>query len=141
MTQYVHRIIIVAPVASANTVATWLNNNVGPDAVPADLGPGLNATGLQADAVTHRWCNGCFTDIQCRAILGRMCTLASVTPLTLAQWNAATGQQKRSWLAGVRAAVLSGSGIYVTLADNEGVWDDPTAVLAARGLKTIGGAA
>jgi hypothetical protein len=136
-TNYAHRLILIVPAAKVATVVTWFQANIGANSVPADLGPGLNASGLQADPVTYRWCCGSFTDAECKAVLAKLCQLASVTPPTNAQWNGWTGVQKRSWLGSVRAAILSGYGVYVTLADNSDVWDDPAAALAALGLQTM----
>jgi hypothetical protein len=136
-TQYQHRLILIVPVAKVATVVTWFQANIGANSVPADLGPGLNATGLAADPVTHNWSDGSYTDAECKAILAKLCQLAGVTPPTNAQWSGWTGVQKRSWLGSVRAAILSGYGVYVTLADNSDVWDDPAAALAALGLQTI----
>jgi hypothetical protein len=136
-TLYVHRLILIVPTAKVAAVVTWFQANVGANAVDAQLGPGLNASGLAADPVTYRWCCGSYTDAECKAILAKLCQLAAVTPPTNVQWNGWTGAQKRSWLLSVQAAILSGYGAYVTLADNTGAWDDPAAALTALGLKTI----
>lgn len=136
-TQHVHRLIIVVPVAKVAAVVAWLQTNIGANCVPSDLGPGLNASGLAADAATFRWCCASFTELECREILKRLCVLASVTGPTNPQWTSWTGAQKRSWLASVQAAVLSGFGVYVRLADNVGAWDNASALLTAGGLKRI----
>lgn len=130
-----HRIALVVPAAKIGAVVTWFQANVGADSVPADLGPGLNPSGLASDPVTHRWCSGAWVDADAQAILTKLCTLAAVTPPTAAQWSGWTGAQKRSWLASVRAALLSGYGAYVQLSQGDGSWDDPAAALAALGLK------
>lgn len=134
MATHIHRTIIVVPVAKVAAVVAWIRANVD-DTCPANIGPALNASGIAADSATHRWQCCAWTDAQCKALLARLCQLASVTPPTNGQWNGWTGAQKRAWLASVRAAVLSGFGIYVTLANNEGQWDEPSDALAAMGLK------
>lgn len=136
-TAHEHRVIIVAPVARVAAVVAYLQANVDATTDP-NLGPPLNATGLAADPVTHRWSNGAYLDWQCRLLLSRLCQLAGTAAPTLGQWNGWTGAQKRSWLASVRAGVLSGYGVGVFLAQNDGPWDDPQAVLTALGLRTIG---
>ncbi len=135
-TQHVFRLIAVVPVARVNGVATWLAANIDPQADLA-IGPALNASGLPGDAVTHRWMCGAYQDAEAKAILLRVCQLASVTPPTNPQWNGWTRAEKLAWLASVRAALLAGFGIWVGLADNEGAWDDRAAVLANLGLKAI----
>lgn len=135
MTTHLHRLVLLVPVNRVAAVVGWLQANVGVNSVPSDLGPGLSPTG--ADPATYRWCCASFTDLECREILKRLCQLASVTPLTNAQWNGSTGSQKRTWLASVRNAVWTGYGVWITLADNPGQWDNAQAVLAGRGLKTI----
>ena len=134
-TQHTHRILGIVPLARVNTIVTWFTNNIGANSIPADVGPGLSATG--SEPATHRWFCGSYTDSECRLILRQLCLLASVTPPTAGQWNGWTGNQKRSWLASVRAGVLSGYGVFVTLADNEGQWDAAEERLAEMGLKRI----
>jgi hypothetical protein len=134
-TAHEHRLIIICPVGAKLTgVVSWFHTNIGAASVPSNLGPSLFPTA--GGATTHSWCCGAFTDAECKAILLRICQLASVTPPTNPQWNGWTGNQKLAWLAGVRADLLAGFGIYVTLARNEGVWDNPDAALAAMGLRT-----
>jgi hypothetical protein len=136
-TTFQHRILLIVPVAKVPAVTTWLIANV--DATcPADLGPGLNPSGLLADPVMHRWQSAAWTDAQCKAILAKICALASVTPPTAPQWAGWTGTQKRAWLAGVRAALLAGYGVYIQLSDGPGIWDRSSDALVAMGLKTIG---
>jgi hypothetical protein len=137
VTAFPHRILLVVPVAKVAAVVAWFQANVGANSVPADLGPGLNASGLAADPVTFRWCCGAWVDADARAILAKLCQLAAVTPPTLATWTGWNGAQKRSWLLSVQSAILSGYGAFVTLADNGGAWDDPQAALAALGLKVV----
>lgn len=134
-TQHSLRLLVIAPVARVATVAGWLNNNVGPDTVSADLGPGLSATG--AAPATHHWCCAAFRDEESRLILRQLCQLASVTPPTPAQWAGWTRAQKIVWLRGVEAAIRTGYGVLVRMADNEGAWDDPQGALAALGLQVI----
>jgi hypothetical protein len=138
VTVYVHRLILIVPAgAKVTAVVTWFSTNIGAASVPATLGPGLSASG--SAPATHDWLCGSYTDPECKAILAKLCQLAAVTAPTNAQWNGWDGAAKRAWLASVRAAILSGYGAYVTLADNEGQWDNATDALAAMGLKVIGG--
>jgi hypothetical protein len=137
MTSFLHRLILIVPVAKVPAVVAWLVANVDTLTDP-DLGPPLNPSGLATDPVTHRWCDGSFDDADCKAILLKLCQLASITPPTVAQWNGWTQAQKIAWLKSVQAAILSGFGAYVTLADNTGVWDDPDAALAVLGLQRMG---
>lgn len=137
-TTFQHRIILIVPAAKVAAVVSWFQTNIGAASVPADLGPGLSATGTAP--ATFAWMCGAYTDPECRAILNRLCTLASVATPSLATWNGWSGAEKRSWLASVRAAILAGYGTYVMLADNAGQWDDPTAGLAAMGLQRIAAA-
>lgn len=136
-TNFVHRFIIVAPSAKAVTIATWANANLtdAPNVVSATLGPGLSADGNTP--ATANWC--CFSciDADAKAVIVKLCQLGSVTPPTNPQWNGWTGAQKRSFLAGVQAAIKTNYGVFVTLADNVGIWDDPTAALAAMGLLPV----
>lgn len=133
-TQHLHRIILVVPAgAKATAVANWLNANVDANAVPTNLGPALEPAG--GGAVSHRWCNGAWTDSEARQILARLCNLAGVSQPSAGTWGGWTGAKKRTWLAGVRASLLSSYGVYVMLAANDGVWDDPGAALAAMGLR------
>jgi hypothetical protein len=134
-TQTVHRILLIVPVAKVAAVVAWLQTNIGANSVPADLGPALNPSGLAADPVTHRWCCGGWTDIEAKAILAKLCQLASVTPPTAPTWSGWTQAQKIAWLKTVQAAVLAGYGAFVALSDNAGTWDDPTTILSTLGLK------
>lgn len=138
-TSFIHRILLIVPVAKVAAVVAWLQANV--DATcPADLGPELNASGLIADAVTHNWQCGAWTDAQCKALLARLCNLASITPPTNNQWNNWTGAQKRAWLTSVHDAILGDFGVYVSLIDNQaGTWGDPNTALTAMGLKIRAG--
>ena len=137
-TLHAHRIIIIAPVAKAVTLAADLNTGLGANTVPADLGPGLSANGTAP--ATHNWCGIALVDGGAKQVLSRLCTLAGRPLPTAAQWNNATPAQKRTWWASVRAAAYSNYGVYCALAANDGVWDSPDAALAAVGLKTVGAA-
>jgi hypothetical protein len=132
-----HRIALVVPAAKVAAVTNWFAGNIGPNSVPADLGPALNPSGLAADPVTYRWCSGAWTDAEAKAILTRLCQLAGVAAPTNAQWNGWTGAQKRSWLASVRAGLLAGYGVYVQLSQGDGDWDRAEDALAALGLRVI----
>lgn len=136
-TNFEHRLTTIVPAAKVSAVVAWFAVNVSANAVPADLGPPLNATGLLADAVTFRWCCGSWIDADAKKIMVKLCQLAGVTVPTASQWDNATNAQKRAWAASVRAGILSGYGAGVWLADNTDQWDDPQTVLAVLGLKTI----
>ena len=136
MTLQIHRTIIVVPIgAKLTAVGTWLAANVDPT-TDTTKWPGLSATG--AAPATYRWECCAWTDAQCKAILAKLCQLASVTPPTNTQWDGWTQAQKISWLASVRATIKTNYGVYVTLASNTGTWDSPDGVLTALGLKRIG---
>jgi hypothetical protein len=132
-TAFQHRLILIVPTAKVAAVTSWFAANIGPSSVPAALGPGLSASG--SAPATHAWMCGSYNDAECKAILAKLCQLAAVTPPTAPQWAGWTQAQKISWLASVRAGILSGYGAYVTLCDNTGAWDDPTAALTAVGLR------
>lgn len=137
-TEYVCRLILAVPAgAKATAIVNWLNANIGASTVPDTLGPGLNATGLAADPAAYCWCNVALTEPQAKQTLARLCTLASRPTPTTGQWDNATAGQRRAWWNSVRAAVLSGYGVWCQLADNDGVWDDPAALLSLRGLKVM----
>ncbi len=135
-TLHQHRLIGIVPTAKASVVGTWWATNVDADEDYTKWPP-LNATGLPADPVTHNWFNTALTDPQCKAVLTKLCQLSGVTPPTNAQWNGWTKQQKRAWLLSVQAAIITGYGLLVTLADNTGTWDNPANALTLMGLKVI----
>jgi hypothetical protein len=122
-------------VAKVAAVTGWFAANIGANAVDAQLGPPLSATGTAP--ATFNWCCGSWVDADAKAILVKLCQLAGVAVPTVAQWDNATRAQKIAWLLSVQAAILSGYGAYVTLAMNDGTWDSPAAALAAMGLQVI----
>lgn len=139
-TAFLHRLIVVCPVARVNALNTFWRNQI--DAVDdVTTWPGLNATGLPANPVTHRWCSTALTEGLLRPIIVQVCSLASVTPPTAGTWNGWTRAQKQSWLASTRASLFAATGVWLALSNNDGVWDDPAAVLTAMGsgLKVIAG--
>lgn len=133
MTLYDDRVLLIVPAARVAAVVAWIQANIDPSC-PANLGPGLCAAGDATKTVTHRWQSAAWADADARQLLARMCHIASVTPPGPAQWRGWTLAQKRSWLAGVRAAVLAASGIYAQFSDGPGDWDSPPDALAALGL-------
>jgi hypothetical protein len=135
MTNYVHRILIIAREDRVAGIVTWFQNNLGATSVPSNLGPGLSPTG--SNPATYRWMCGSYTNLECREIIKRMCVVASVTPPTNAQWAGWTGAQQREFLAGVRNTIWSNFNVWVQLADNENVWDNVEAALTARGMQRI----
>lgn len=139
MTSYLHRLILIVPDgAKLTVVVNWFQSQIGANSVAAASDwPGLNASGLASDPVTYRWCCGSFTDAECKAILAKLCQLASVTPPTNATWNGWTGQQKRDWLVSVRDTIWTNYSVWVQLASNTDVWDDPAAALSGRSLQVI----
>lgn len=133
--QYTFRVIVICPVGAKLTgVVNWLNANVGASTTAASW-PGLSASGTAP--ATHRWWNAAVTDAEALAILTRCCELASVTPKTPQEWAGMTNAQKKSWLVSVHNALLSGFGIGVWLAVQDGLWDDPDAALSGMGLSRI----
>ncbi len=134
-TLYLFRLILVCPVGAKLTgVVNWLAANIDPSVAP-DLGPGLSATG--SEPATHHWCCWAITNLQAREIVKRLCALAAITPPTNAQWTAWTRAERIGFLVGVRSAIWAGYGIWATLADNEGTWDDPEVQLVATGLQRL----
>lgn len=139
-TSFLHRLIVVCPASRFAALNTFWRAQID-SADDVTTWPGLNATGLPADPVTHRWCSTALTETLLRPIIVQVCGLASVTPPTVGTWNGWTRAEKRGWLAGVRASFLASTGIWLALSDNDGAWDDPAVVLAAMGsgLKVIAG--
>ncbi len=137
MTNHVHRLLIIAPAARQVAVNAWIAANI--DAVGSWLTATLNATGLKADAVTHYWCSAGLTDVQAKAFLVKICQLAVVALPTAAQWDSATQATKIAWLAGARAALVVGYGVYLNLSDNTGAWDNFQGIAAGLGLKPVDG--
>ena len=131
------RVTLIVPAANAAAFATWTNNNLGANTVQPHLGPPLNASGLAADPVTHRWCSVALGDIDARKILFRLCDLAGQSKPAQATWAGWTGAQRRAWLHSVQAALLAGWGVRVNLAPNDGPWDSPAAELAALNLQRV----
>jgi hypothetical protein len=87
--------------------------------------------------VTHRWCNGAWTDGEAKAVLGRLANLAGIAVPSSSEWNGWGKVEKRQWLLSVRDGIWTGFGAWVTMAENEGEWDDALAEAASRGLKPI----
>ncbi len=133
MTAYQHRLIIVCPVARFAALVAWYAANIDPTDAGATW-PELNAAGDDAPA-NYRWCSTALTDAQLKAVLLRVCTIASQTPPTNNQWNAWTRAQKQSWLAGVRDAMFTASGIWLDLCQQDAEWTDPEAALTRCAIK------
>ncbi len=136
MTGHVFRLLMVVPVNRVAAVAGWLAANIDPE-TDLNIGPRLNATGLAADPVTHRIACGAFTDVEAKAILLRICQLASVTPPTAPQWTGWTKAEKIAWLVSVRNALVAGFGVWLGLMGNEDSWDDVDGILANLNLKPV----
>lgn len=136
-TQHVCRFIIVAPVAGgkAGAIATWINANIAANTVTATLGPDLSPSGNSP--ATWQWCNIALTAAQGKQLVTRICQLASVAVPTAGQWDNATPAQRRTWWNSVRNAVWTNYQVWCQLADNDGVWDSPRAVLTLRGLQRV----
>jgi hypothetical protein len=132
------RILLIVPLARVAAVVSWFQANIGPNSVPSDLGPALNPSGLPADAVTHRWCSGAWTDSEAKQILAKLCDLAGVTKPTNAQWNGWARQQKVNWLLSVQAGLYAGYGVWVQLMFNDADWDASADALAAVGVQVRG---
>lgn len=138
MTLFQHRLTIICPAAKVPSVVTWINTNIGPNTVPPDLGPGLNATGIDTDPITHRWCCGSFTAPQCKEIFAKLCQVASVPPPKSSDWDNATQSEKITVVNNLKKSLKSGAGLYVGLAENRKNWEPSEAALAGMGLRTIG---
>ena len=133
-TNYQYRMILIVPVANIAAVVTWFQNNIGPDSVSANIGPGLNAAG-DGGAATHRWLSGAFTVSECIQIIRKLAQLANLTPPSLATFQSWTRAQVIAWLLSVQAAILSGYGAWVDLCGNDDVWDNCEDALTAMSLK------
>ena len=138
-TEHTFRILCIARVDRAAAVATWLNANIAEGEAAADLGPGLNATGNPADAVTHRWFCGAYRDDEARRILVRLCQLAGITPPTQGTWDGWTRPEKISWLKGLQVQLWTGWVLGVDLMANDADWDDLMAEAARVNLVPITG--
>jgi hypothetical protein len=134
VTNWKHRLIVIAPVAALTTLGQWWSQNVD-SSDDTSTWVSLNATGLMADPETHRGCNTALTEALARSIMVRVCNLATVTPPTLGTWNGWNKAQKYAWLAATRNQLHTNTGVWLDLADNEGTWTDPQGVAAARGLQ------
>jgi len=134
-TNFEHRLVLIVPVANVAAVVSWFQTNIGSNSIPNDFGPGLSPTGNAP--ITHRWCSGCFNDIECKAIMLRLCNLSGVTPPTGPEWAGWNRQQKIIWLESVQTAMRTNFGIWVTLSLNDGVWNNPEAALATMGLQRV----
>lgn len=133
-TLHVHRMIVVAPVALLATLGAWWQANADPDD-DTTTWRSLNATGLWSEPETHRAANTALTKPLARTILARVCTLAGVTPPSLAIWNGWSGAEQRAWLVSTRQALYAVTGVWLDLAANEEDWDDPSSVVGGLGLK------
>lgn len=134
MTRYLFRLVVICPAAKLAAVGAWwkANLDVNDD---ASTWPLLNPSGDPAQAATHSWCSVALKDSQARALLAKVCQLATVTPPTLGTWNGWTFAQKAAWLAGVRQQLFTNTGVWLDLCDNTGDWNDPTAALAQVAVK------
>lgn len=133
MPGFLNRIICICTDARKAALNTYIHNNI--DTNGGDwLTNRLSATG-NAPA-THWWFCAALTNAQAILALNRWYIVASMTP---PDWSTMTRAQIRAQIATDRAALIAASGIGMWHADNDGVWDDPVAVLAARGLKVING--
>lgn len=128
MATHPHRLVIVCPAARLAAFGTWWSANIDP-ADNCSMWPPLNASGSDADVVTHRWCSTMLTNAQWRAVVVRVCQIANVTPPTAGQWNGWTRAQKRAWLTSTRDDLLSASGIWLDHSNGDGAWTDPEATL------------
>jgi hypothetical protein len=134
-TLYLHRLIVTCPVAALAALGAWWQANLDP---VDDLStwPSLNPSGDPAQPETHRWISTALTVPQWRAVVVKVCQLASVTPPTVAVWNGWTAAQQKAWLVSTRDQLFAATGVWLDLSENDGpVWNDPEAVLATLGLK------
>ncbi len=134
MTLYLHRLIIVCPLARIAALGTWWAANIDPTD-NCSTWPALNPSGDPANPVTHRWCSTALTAAQLRLIIARVCSLASVAPPTVATWNGWTRAEKRAWLGSTRDSLFAATGIWLDLSDGDGQWNDPAAALARIAIK------
>ena len=134
-TAHLHRVLAIVPENRVAAVGAWWAANLDAND-NLSTWPRLTASsGAASAAATHRWGCTALTDAQAKALLVRLCQLAGQAAPSNATWKGWTGAQKRTWLAGVRASILSGYGLYIRLADNVAAWDDAEALLQAAGLQ------
>jgi hypothetical protein len=137
-TQYIHRILIIMPVARmTNAFVAWWQANFEKDIDPRVSWPGLNTTGLNTDPITHRWCNGVFTDSEGKTLLLRLCQQAG---LSLPDWDKMTRASKRTWLKGLRRQIKTSIGVWTDGGFNDSEdWPDIEEALITMGLKRVPG--
>lgn len=131
-TQYIHRVLIICPLARRAAFNTWIKANL--DLIGGDwFDVGLSASGNTP--AQGFWAFAALTNSELKQLMQRLCTLASITPD--ANWDTFTRQQKKQWLLDQRAPIRTATGIRILPMDNDGVWDDPLTELAAAGLQVI----
>lgn len=134
-TSFVHRVLAIVPENRVAAVGVWWAANLDAND-NLSTWPRLTASsGAASAAATHRWGCTALTDAQAKKLLVKLCQLSGVAFPANGTWNGWTGSQKRAWLSGVQASILSGYGIYIRLADNVATWDDAEALLQAAGLQ------
>jgi hypothetical protein len=134
-TTFAHRVTILIPAARQAAINTWWQANLDSLGGASTFTVGLSADG-NAPA-THYWMSGAFTDTELRAMIARLCTLASISAPALATWNGWTRQQKLDWLSTNLPTILANTGIRVVRDDGDGAWSDPDAALAAHGVQRV----
>ena len=134
-TAYPQRLLCIVPDARKAALVAWWNANIEPGQGANTLAVPLSATGSLP--ATHWWFSGAFTVPELRQIIVRLCSLAGITPPTVAQYNNSTNEQRRQWIRNAREDIYAATGIAVTPDDNEGPWADPDEVLAVLGLQRI----
>jgi hypothetical protein len=131
-TNYLVRILLLAPSARQNAINTWVRNNL--DAAGANwLSVGLNATG--SGAATFYWFNAALTVPNFRLIAAQLLQMSSIA--LPGNFDSMTLAEKFTWFRSQFAAIRTATGIRLRVYNNDGVWDNPQDELTASGLKAI----
>lgn len=129
------RIVIAAPIAKATAIATWLNNNIGPETVPPTLGTGVSETGKSPP--TYAICSMSVSLEHARQIANRLLNLGSQIQVTKGTWDGLAKDGKRAFLNNRRDAIFTNFGIFVDISDNLGKWFSATELFEALKAKGV----
>lgn len=133
-TQHLYRLHAIVPAARVAAVNTWIRNHLNPEGGDW-LTLNLSATG--EPPYTHAEFSAALTVSEIKLILSQIATIAGRS--LPADWDTRTRAQRRAWLASARALIDAGSGIYLTLSDNDGAWDRVEDAREHKGLQTASG--
>jgi hypothetical protein len=137
---YQFRLTVLAANARAQTIATWLNNNLGANSVLTNLGAnrGFSATG--DTPATHRGCTLAMTFEQALLTLNFISQQAGLATVTQEQWNAATKQQKQAFVDSRQEAIWDNFAVYFDFSSNQQSWrtrSEAIAFLQSKGVTLL----